>query len=374
MPTLQLQSGPRAGERLPVLGERFVLGRAAGCDAIINDALAGVQPLRADSVSRRHARLTFAGGHWYIEDGNGSGRASRNGTYVNDQRVPVPGRVRLRDQDRIRICDVRFTFHLDPDTTFDVEASVGHADSGSCLDAQPADRLRVLLDVSIALRGTLDIDAVLDRTLEHLFLLFPRAERGLVVFQDDAAGLPVVRGTAHPARRAGGQGVQHQRRPPLPGERGGGARQRPAGPVPRQRERRRAAGPVAHVRPAVERGGAGARRDPTGHAGRRAEVHPGRPAAPPGGRQPGVGGAQQRPAAPRVADRPAADAQPGGRAAGAARLLPHSLPAVPGYRFFATTRRRRRSAATTTTSSRCPAGGRRCCSATWPGTASPRRW
>ena len=112
--------------------------------------------------------------------------------------MPVPGRVRLRDQDRIRICDVRFTFHLDPDTTFDVEASVGHADSGSCLDAQPADRLRVLLDVSIALRGTLDIDAVLDRTLEHLFLLFPRAERGLVVFQDDAAGLPVVRALRTP--------------------------------------------------------------------------------------------------------------------------------------------------------------------------------
>ncbi len=198
MPTLQLLSGPRAGERLPVLGDRFVLGRAAECDAIINDALAGIQPLRADSVSRRHARLVLTGGLWYIEDGNGHGRASRNGTYVNDQRVPVPGRVRLRDQDRVRICDVRFTFHLDPESTFAVEASVGHADSGPCLDAQPADRLRVLLAISAALRGTLDIAAVLDRTLEHLFLMFPQAERGLVVFQEDAAGPPVVRALRTP--------------------------------------------------------------------------------------------------------------------------------------------------------------------------------
>ncbi len=193
MPTLQLQSGPRLGERLPVLGERFVLGRAVGCDAIINDALAGIQPLRADSVSRRHARLTLSAGQWYIEDGNGHGRASRNGTYVNDQRVPFPGRVRLRDQDRIRICDVRFVFHLDPDSTFAVEASVGHADSRPSLEAQPAERLRVLLDVSAALRATLDTAAVLDRTLEHLFRLFPQAERGLVVFQEDPTGPPVVR-------------------------------------------------------------------------------------------------------------------------------------------------------------------------------------
>ena len=122
MPVLQLESGPRVGERLPVLGERFVLGRATGCDAIINDALAGVQPLRADSVSRRHAWLLLDDGQWYIEDGDGRGRASRNSTYVNDQRLPPLGRVRLRDKDRIRICDVRFTFHLDPDSTFDVEA------------------------------------------------------------------------------------------------------------------------------------------------------------------------------------------------------------------------------------------------------------
>src|SRR5215471_1571682 len=56
--------------RLPP-GESFVLGRAPGCDIVVND----------DSVSREHARLRF-GARITLED-----LGSKNGTHVQGRRL-----------------------------------------------------------------------------------------------------------------------------------------------------------------------------------------------------------------------------------------------------------------------------------------------
>jgi serine phosphatase RsbU (regulator of sigma subunit) len=202
MPTLVFLNGPRAGIRLPVVGNRFLIGRATGCDVVIGratewDAGTGAVPGGADgalgSISRRHALVICIEGRWYIEDGDGQGRQSRNGTFVNDERVPFPQRVPLRHDDRIRICNVRLAFQQDPESTVLVEAAVGRADSHLALSDQPADRLSVLLALSAALRNNPDPDEVLDRTLEHLLLLFPQADRGVVVVREDPTGSLAVR-------------------------------------------------------------------------------------------------------------------------------------------------------------------------------------
>jgi serine phosphatase RsbU (regulator of sigma subunit) len=199
VPALVLLTGDRAGTRWPILGDRFAVGRAPDCDAVVAaDDGPAAATARADAVSRRHAVLVLDGGRWYVEDGDGRGRKSRNGTYVNKDPVPHPGRLPLRDGDRIRLCGVLLEFHDDPPSTFAPEASVGHSDSGPYLDAQPAERLRVLLDVSAALRETLDPDEILGRTLDQLFRLFPRSDRGLVVFRDDPAGPLKVRALRAP--------------------------------------------------------------------------------------------------------------------------------------------------------------------------------
>ena len=57
------------------------------------------------SVSRRHARLQIAGGEAVLED-----LASKNGTYVNDQRVTAA--VRLSNRDEIRIGSVRLRLRV----------------------------------------------------------------------------------------------------------------------------------------------------------------------------------------------------------------------------------------------------------------------
>ncbi|MCS7060305.1 MAG: FHA domain-containing protein [Anaerolineae bacterium] len=72
------------------------IGRDPNCAVCVND----------DFVSARHARLVWdaAGRTWWIED-----NASRNGTWVNDERVV---RCALSCGDIIRVGDVRFRFEV----------------------------------------------------------------------------------------------------------------------------------------------------------------------------------------------------------------------------------------------------------------------
>jgi serine phosphatase RsbU (regulator of sigma subunit) len=55
------------------------------------------------------------------------------------------------------------------------------------LQTQPAEKLRIILDISNSLTKSLDIDALLPRIVEHLFQLFPQADRGFIILWDEAA-------------------------------------------------------------------------------------------------------------------------------------------------------------------------------------------
>jgi hypothetical protein len=76
---------------LPRAGAELTLGRAADCDCVI----------AADTVSRRHARISRVDGAWRIRD-----LGSRNGTRLNGWRVV--GEVELRPGDHLSLGPVRF--------------------------------------------------------------------------------------------------------------------------------------------------------------------------------------------------------------------------------------------------------------------------
>ena len=61
--------------------------------------------LRDETISRQHARLTFMGGQWVIEDIH-----SQNGVFVNKTRVRRA--LALAHRDLIRCGDVEMIFEL----------------------------------------------------------------------------------------------------------------------------------------------------------------------------------------------------------------------------------------------------------------------
>jgi pSer/pThr/pTyr-binding forkhead associated (FHA) protein len=82
-----------SGSFWPIYSGRTQLGRAGG-EPSIDIALADA------SASSRHATVHAdpATGQAFIEDDG-----SRNGTYLNEQRLPASDRRQLRDNDRLRV-------------------------------------------------------------------------------------------------------------------------------------------------------------------------------------------------------------------------------------------------------------------------------
>src|SRR4051794_2008593 len=151
MAALQILKGPNEGNILSLDGDKFIMGRNPDCGIVIP----------VTSVSREHAQILRIQGKYFIED-----KQSRNGTFVNNQAINA--RTPLKNNDRIRICDFIAAF-LDGPTGQDapaedvaedglstVEAMLSHT-SHLLLETQPAEKLRLLLDISNNLSKTLEL-------------------------------------------------------------------------------------------------------------------------------------------------------------------------------------------------------------------------
>lgn len=91
--SLTLTSGPLTGTYLNLQGYNDVtLGRSQDCTIVLED----------DFASGRHARLLRRGSDWYIEDLD-----SRNGTWLNNQRIDQVERLSAGAELRIGQTNVR---------------------------------------------------------------------------------------------------------------------------------------------------------------------------------------------------------------------------------------------------------------------------
>ncbi len=54
-------------------------------EVVIGRSISNELPIMNETISARHARLSFHHNHWWLEDLN-----STNGTFLNDERVSVP--------------------------------------------------------------------------------------------------------------------------------------------------------------------------------------------------------------------------------------------------------------------------------------------
>jgi pSer/pThr/pTyr-binding forkhead associated (FHA) protein len=84
-----LESGK--GQPFSLDAAEMIIGRSSSCDYPISD----------DTVSARHARLSYHHHQWWVEDLH-----STNGTYLNDEPVSVP--TVIVSGDELRCGQVRF--------------------------------------------------------------------------------------------------------------------------------------------------------------------------------------------------------------------------------------------------------------------------
>lgn len=201
MPSLVLLKSPEGaspGKNIPLSGDHLVIGRDESVCQIV---------IPHHAVSRKHALITRSDGQFFIED-----LKSRNKTYVNSKEVPPPVRQPLKPDDRIKICDFLFRFHdervvkpkelpvhlrkafsddeEDESGMTTIEATQGKGSAQQFLDVAPSDRLRALLEISISLSRTLDLEALLAQIAHTLLGVFKQADRCFVLILDEA-GRPV---------------------------------------------------------------------------------------------------------------------------------------------------------------------------------------
>lgn len=202
MAFLELKSGPRSGERIPLRTGRAVIGRHPGCDIVIDTS----------AVSRQHAAIVIEDGQAIVED-----LRSRNGTLLNGKLLASPHR--LVDGDQVQICEQVLMFVsadrpakavavMDSNSSifgsqtslFDEMIEAGDHDSiivSQLAVAEPAGdaaggehaeaKLRALIGFNRAIGSSLSLDEVLPRLLDGLFEIYPRAERGFVLLSDPSS-------------------------------------------------------------------------------------------------------------------------------------------------------------------------------------------
>lgn len=197
--TLELVRNGVTERVIPLRGADLHIGR---------HSLVGVT-LDHPKVSLYHARIErrFDGSYRVVD------LMSKNGTFVDDEKLKPFEPEDLREGSRIRIVDYEFVFR---EAAARVAGPGGPARSTvlgrqanltstqlARRTARPAEALRAVLDIVRALGGGADLDERLAQAVDGLLLVFPRAERAFIVAVEPGGALPLlahrhVKGPAEP--------------------------------------------------------------------------------------------------------------------------------------------------------------------------------
>ncbi|MCE9554817.1 MAG: sigma 54-interacting transcriptional regulator [Planctomycetes bacterium] len=162
-----MTQGSRVGTTFRLLTDQENrIGRGLECAVVLTDPL----------CSRVHATLSLLDHRWWVRDAE-----SRNGTFVNDQRIDDAA---LIDGSRVRVGSTEFTFHLSDDSPPAPESEMritqtllrdqlvatdeDHYTAAAVGNSQVAQELLVMYQLTIKLLGTNDPDEVVRASLDLL--------------------------------------------------------------------------------------------------------------------------------------------------------------------------------------------------------------
>ena len=209
MPTLILIKSPGstgASETHILKAQEVILGREDKCGIVVPN----------HAVSRQHSKIIIKNGEFFIEDLN-----SRNGTFVNNRAITAPHH--LKHDDRIKICDFQYLYQdekavaaakprlklprefgpgeVEPEENSDgtdvadmsnVESTVAVRPTAELLGAQPNDKLRALLDISVALSKANELDPLLNVIADSILGVFRQADRCFIILSEGTKLIPRV--------------------------------------------------------------------------------------------------------------------------------------------------------------------------------------
>jgi len=176
MPRLVILNGAESAGIVELKETELLIGRQKGAQIL----------LEGPKVSRRHARIFRENNDFRIED-----LGSSNGTFLNGERLQAP--TALRGSDEIGIGPYRLRFEggeASPELTIRARTAANTANV-ELFQGNAAHKLQVILRLSADLGRSLEVNKLLMQVLDHLFVLFPQAERGCVVFLEN--GRPYIR-------------------------------------------------------------------------------------------------------------------------------------------------------------------------------------
>src|SRR5947208_2559453 len=154
-------------------------------------------------VSRPHARISIADGHFWIED-----LGSANGTELDGEQIKGKGKLRLEPGQRIRVSDTTVDVEFPaPETVLDhiygsddrtiVTAADTHLDIGTIIDAaapvfEPgqsvdparAEALALLYELPLQFGEVAELDTLFQTIIERLVTIIPAASRGALLLED----------------------------------------------------------------------------------------------------------------------------------------------------------------------------------------------
>lgn len=121
---LKVATGSHEGKEIAITSEKFLVGRSESCQ---------LRP-KSESVSRKHCIIVLKDNRALIQD-----LKSRNGTYVNDKRLPVDKAKVLKAGDQIRIGKLQFEVLIEhglqaakkPEVTDVTDAAARTVEAGS---------------------------------------------------------------------------------------------------------------------------------------------------------------------------------------------------------------------------------------------------
>lgn len=180
VPILQVVGGPNSGRVFRLDHELTLIGRNQDCDVV----------LEPKSVSRRHAEVVRRNGDVKIRD-----LGSTRGTFVDGERLSDPKPLSNGSSVRIGEVTLRYLSQAvqiqdgqdDQSTVFAAIDVAGPSDR-AFPQVKPEEKLRALQRISQAFGDTLVLGELLDRVLDSLFEIFPRASGGFVLLADGANG------------------------------------------------------------------------------------------------------------------------------------------------------------------------------------------